>query len=290
MAYKVAFIGLGQMGLPLCRQIAANFPTSCWSVDFPRPLDFSCKIATNSKKAVDGANFIVTCLPTSDVVKQVYNDVESSLVKDSVWIDCTSGNPPITKFLAEHSISKSRHFLDCALSGGPLGASRGTLTAMIGGNRQIFDRSKLILETFASNAIYIGLSGSGHAVKAINNALLAINIWCVGEGLVALKKLGVSPSKALESINLSSGRSWVTMQRYPDHVVPRTFDYGFSLELLKKDLSTACLVLKENGVPAHMMGKQFDLMCEALEHLGSSADHLEMVKLLENWSGCEIED
>ena len=83
----------------------------------------------------------VTCLPNSDVVKQVYDDVESSLVKDSlqsVWIDCTSGNPSITKSLAEHSVSKSRHFLDCALLGGPLGASQGTLTAMIGGSWQFF--------------------------------------------------------------------------------------------------------------------------------------------------------
>ena len=103
---------------------------------------------------------------------------------------------------------------------------------------------------------------------------------------MALKKLGVSPSKALETINLTSGRSWVTMQRYPDHVIPRTFDFGFSLELLKKNLATAFLVLEENGVPTHMMGKQLDLMCKAIEQVGPSADHLEMIKLLENWSEC----
>ena len=291
MAYKVGFIGLGQIGLPLCRRIGAKFPTSCWSkLDFPKPLDFECKIAADSYEAVDGANFVVTCLPNSDIVKQVYNDVESSLAKDSVWIDCTSGNPSISKSLAEHSNSKSRHFLDCALSGGPLGASRGTLTAMIGGNQEIFDQSKPILETFARNTMYIGASGTGHAVKAVNNALLAINIWCVGEGLLALKKLGVSPSKALETINLSSGRSWVTMQRYPDHVIPRTFNYGFSLDLLKKDLGTACLMLKENGVAGPMMEKQLDLVCEAIGQVGMSADHLEMVKLLEMWSECKIED
>ena len=290
MAYKIGFIGLGQLGLPLCRRIAAKFPTTCWSKDFPKPLDFECKIAADSYEAIDGANFVVTCLPNSDIVKQVYNDIENSLAKNSVWIDCTSGNPSISKSLAEHSISKSRHFLDCALSGGPLGASRGTLTAMIGGNQQIFDQSKPILETFAHNTVYIGPSGTGHAVKAINNALLAINIWCVGEGLIALKKLGVPPSKALETINLSSGRSWVTMQRYPDHVIPRTFDYGFSLDLLKKDLGTACLMLKETGVAGPMMEKQLDLVSEAIGQVGPSADHLEMVKLLETWSECKIED
>ena len=277
------------MGLPLCRRIAAKFPTSCWSLDFSKPLDFECKIAADSYEAVDGANFVVTCLPNSDIVKQVYYDIESSLAKDSVWIDCTSGNPSISKSLAEHSISKSRHFLDCALSGGPLGASRGTLTAMIGGSLKILVQSKPILETFVRNTMYIGPPGTGHAVKAINNALLAINIWCVGEGLLALKKLGVSPSRALKTINLSSGRSWVTMQRYPDHVIPRTFDYGFSLDLLKKDLGTACLMLKENGVAGPMMEKQLDLVREAIRQVGTSADHLEMIKLLETWSECTIE-
>lgn len=290
MAYKIGFIGLGQLGMPLCRRIAAKFPSSCWSIDFPKPIDFECRITASAREAVEGVDFIVTCLPNSDIVKEVYHNVEGTLVKDSVWIDCTSGNPSVTKLLAEHSISKSRHFIDCAVSGGPLSASRGTLAAMIGGDRQIFDQSKPILETFARNTVYIGPSGTGHAVKAINNALLAINIWCAGEGLLALKKLGVSPSKVLEAINLSSGKSWVTLQRYPDHVIPRTFDYGFSLDLLRKDLDTACLVLKENGIVAPMMGKQSDLVKEAIEKVGPNADHLELIKLLENWSGCEIKD
>lgn len=290
MAYKIGFIGLGQMGLPLCRRIAAKFPSTCWSKDMPQSIDFECKVTANSRETVDGADFIVTCLPNSDIVKQVYNDVENLLARDSVWIDCTSGNPSISRSLAEDSISKARHFLDCPVSGGPSGASRGTLTTMIGGDQQIFDRSKPILETFASNNVYIGPSGSGHAVKAINNALLAINIWCVGEGLMALKKLEVSPSKALEGINLSSGRSLVTMQRYPDYVIPRTFDFGFSLDLIKKDLNTACMVLKETGVAGHMMGKQLDLVKVAIEHVGPNADHLEMIKLLETWSQCKIED
>lgn len=278
------------MGLPLCRRIAAKFPSSCWSKSLPKPIDFECRVAASSREAVDGADFIVTCLPNSDIVKEVYDDVENSLAQGSVWIDCTSGNPSVSKSLAEHSISKSRHFLDCPVSGGPSGAVQGTLTTMIGGDQEIFERSKPVLETFASNNIYIGPSGTGHAVKAINNALLAINIWCVGEGLAALKKLGVSPSKALEGINLSSGRSLVTMQRYPNHVIPRTFDFGFSLDLIKKDLNMACLVLKKTGVAAHMMGKQLELVKAAIEHVGPNADHLEMIKLLETWAQCKIED
>jgi len=290
MAYKIGFIGLGQMGMSLCRRIAAKFPSSCWSKDFPKPIEFDCKTVTNSCDAVNGADFIVTCLPNSDIVREVYDDVENSLAKDSVWIDCTSGNPSTSRSLAEHSISNSRHFIDCAVSGGPMGAAKGTLTAMIGGDQQIFHRSKPILETFAQNIVCIGPPGTGHAVKAINNALLTVNIWCVGEGLIALKKLGVSPSRALETINLSSGRSWVTLQRYPDHVIPRTFDYGFSLDLLRKDLTTACVILKEAGVAAKMMGRQLDMIEEAIEFIGPNVDHLEMIKLLETWSECKIEE
>jgi len=285
--FKVGFIGLGQMGLPLYRRVAAKFPSCCWALHPPRTNDRDVQIASGAVEAVKQANIIVTCLPNSEVVRQVYNDVEHSLIKDSVWIDCTSGDPSISKSLSEHSASNSRHFLDCSVSGGPLGAQKGHLTTMVGGDKQAFDQSKVILETFACKIVYIGPSGSGHSVKAINNALLAINIWTAAEGLLALKKLGVSPSRALDAINSSSGRSWATMQRYPDHIIPRTFDYGFSLDLLRKDLATACRVLKEASVPDKMMGEQLKLVEQAIQHVGPSADHLEMIKLLESWSqGC----
>ena len=287
---KVGFIGLGQMGLPLYRRVAAKFPSSCWALHPPRTSDHDFKMATGASEAVREANVIVTCLPNSDVVRQIYNDIQHALIKDSVWIDCTSGDPSISKSLSEHSVSNSRHFLDCAVSGGPLGAQKGHLTTMVGGDVQAFDQSKVILETFARKIVYIGPSGTGHAVKAINNALLAIGIWSAAEGLLALKKLGVSPSQALEAINSSSGRSWATMQRYPDHVIPRTFDYGFSLDLLKKDLATACRVLKEADVPARMMGEQLSLVEQAIEYTGPTADHLEMIKLLEKWSQACIEE
>jgi len=288
---KVGFIGLGQMGLPLYRRVAAKFPSSsCWALHPPRTLDHDFKMATGASEAVREANVIVTCLPNSEIVQQVYNDVQHTLTKESVWIDCTSGDPSVSRSLSEHSALNSRHFLDCAVSGGPLGAQRGHLTAMVGGDVQAFDRSKVILETFARKIVYIGPSGTGHAVKAINNALLAIGIWSAAEGLLALKKLGVSPSRALEAINSSSGRSWATMQRFPDHIVPRTFDYGFSLDLLKKDLATACCVLKEMDVPDKMIGKQLNLVEQAIDHVGPTADHLEIIKLLEKWSQACIEE
>ena len=114
-------------------------------------------------------------------------------------------------------------YLDCAVSGGPAGARSGSLTAMIGGNEEAFHAVKAVIQTFAKNLVYLGPVGSGHAVKAVNNTLLAANILSVAEAMITLKSFDVPLEKALSAINTSSGRSWVSQQRFPGSCTIKDF-------------------------------------------------------------------
>jgi 3-hydroxyisobutyrate dehydrogenase len=136
--------------------------------------------------------------------------------------------------------------------------------------------------------VHCGPTGSGDAVKAVNQALLAIHIWSAGEGLVALSKAGVKPDVALEIINASSGRSNASMNLFPERVLGRAFPRTFRLALLDKDIDIAAVMARDLKVPSPLIQLTADLMRVAHNALGEEADHVEAVKVIEQWAGQEI--
>ena len=136
--------------------------------------------------------------------------------------------------------------------------------------------------------MHCGDVGAGDAVKAVNNALLATHILAAAEGLAALVKLGVNPRVALDVINASSGRSNTSMNLFPERVVTRAFPRTFRLALLEKDVGIAADVARETRVPAPVLQLTADLFRIARNELGEIADHVEAVKMIEQWAGVEI--
>eukprot|EP00658_Telonema_sp_P-2_P033146 TRINITY_DN24392_c0_g1_i3.p1 TRINITY_DN24392_c0_g1~~TRINITY_DN24392_c0_g1_i3.p1 ORF type:complete len:191 (+),score=35.16 TRINITY_DN24392_c0_g1_i3:229-801(+) len=186
--------------------------------------------------------------------------------------------------MAEELAGIDVEFVDVAVSGGPAGAAKGILTAMVGGKQPAVKEVKPVIETFASQIVHLGPAGSGHAVKAVNNTLLATNLWAVSEGIAALESYGVDPTKACEAISTSSGRSWVTQQRFPDHVLPGTYDYGFSMQLLKKDVDTAMTLFDSLGIKAPSLKHVASLMERAVKESSEDADHTEIYRVIQNWN------
>jgi 3-hydroxyisobutyrate dehydrogenase len=135
---------------------------------------------------------------------------------------------------------------------------------------------------------HVGPVGSGHALKAVNNALLAVNILAVGEGLAALVKAGVSARTALDVINVSSGRSFVSETLVPERVLTGAWPRTFRLALLEKDVGIARALLRETGVDGPLLDLAGELFGRARAALGESADHLEAIRLIESDSGVEI--
>ena len=291
---KVAFIGLGSIGRPMARKIAAaGFPLTVWNRTRERATAFAgehkARAATTAAEAAKGADVVVTCLSTSLDVADVLNaGLLDGLKGGSVLLDCTSGDPATSRQIAERLAAKQVGFVDAPVSGGVRGAEEGTLTVMCGGDAKDLDRVRPVIEAFGKKVVHCGPVGAGDAVKAMNQALLALTIWGTGEALVALAKSGVSAQVALEVINASSGRSNASMNLFPERVLTRAFPRTFRLALLDKDARIAAQIARDERVPAPLTQLAADLCTLARQELGENADHVEAVKVIEKWAGAEI--
>jgi 3-hydroxyisobutyrate dehydrogenase len=178
--------------------------------------------------------------------------------------------------------------VDAPVSGGTNGAEAGTLTVMVGGTEADYARAKPALAAFGKTIVHMGPVGAGHAMKSVNNALLAMNILAVAEGMTALVKAGVPARTALEVLNVSSGRSFVSEHLVPERVLTGTFPNTFRLALLHKDAGIAAQLLRETGVEGPVLELACRLYGEAREVLGEEADYLEAIRITERQAGVEI--
>ena len=297
MSLNILFIGLGNLGSALSIKIAeANNQLIIYDLNLQVRDEIEKKHpnlhAVDIPEGFCEADVVMTCLPNSKDVQSVVDLAirnSKNLEKIRYWIDTTSGNPKLSRQIAAQLQEYQVDYLDCAVSGGPKGAKSGSLTAMIGGNEEAFHAVKKLIQSFAKNLVYLGLVGSGHAVKAVNNTLLAANILCVAEAMITLKSFDVPLEKALSAINTSSGRSWVSQQRFPDHVLSRTFDYGFSFGLHCKDVSTFEEMINDHGLEPSILMNILTALQDAKMHLAPDADHLEVIKIIEEKSGITIQ-
>lgn len=293
---KTAFLGLGAIGRPMAvRVAAAKIPLTVWNRTAFRAAEFAEKTgarhAATPAEAVRGAEVVITCLPTSHDVYDLLDGPDGILAgieAGSTFADCTSGDPATSRRIAERLAEKRVSFIDAPVSGGVAGAEKGALTIMVGGDPAVLDRVRPVFESFGQKIVHCGEIGAGDAVKAVNNAFLATHILAAAEGLAALVKMGVSPNVALDVINASSGRSNTSMNLFPERVLSRAFPRTFRLALLEKDVGIAAEVARETRVPAPILQLTADLFRIGRGELGEVADHVEIVKMVEQWAGTEI--
>lgn len=292
---KVAFLGLGAIGAPMARHLAPRYELSVWNRTASRATEFAQQTSSQAAKspgdAVRGAAVAITCLPTSKEVESLLDGPDGMFAafdQGSTLIDCTSGDPATSRRIAARLAARGVGFVDAPVSGGVSGAMKGTLTIMCGGDEATMARARPVLEGFGEKIVLCGPIGAGHAVKAVNQAMLGIHIWSLAEGLVALQKAGVSTATALDVINSSSGRSNTSMNLFPERVSTRAFPRTFKLALMDKDVRIAADFVREHGVPSPLLQLASELLREARRVLGEEADHVETVKVLEQWSGVEL--
>jgi 3-hydroxyisobutyrate dehydrogenase len=292
----VAFLGLGAIGAPMARHLAEPpFQLTVWNRTREKAEAFARQsdalVAASPAEAASGSDFVVTCLPTSQDVEALLEGSEGLLAgfrSGATLVDCTSGDPGVSRRIAERLRDVGVDFIDAPVSGGVSGAERGVLTVMCGGEPEVFERTRPVLKSFGEKVVRCGPVGAGHALKAVNNTLLAVNIWAAAEGLAALASAGVDIGTALEVINASSGRSNATENLFTERVVTRAFPRTFRLALLDKDVGIAASVAREQKVPSPLIQLTSELYRLAHGALGEEADHVEAVKLVEQWAGIEI--
>lgn len=290
MIQSVAFIGLGAMGFRMAAHLPKQFDTVyVWNRSFNKAEQHAAEYGTQAvtlEQAVQ-ADVIFSCLPTSADVERLLENLP--LKSGSVWVDCTSGVPDSAQKLAVQLAEHGVIFLDAPVSGQTIGAENGTLTVMVGGNAEGYEKALPAMQAFGKLIKHVGESGAGFAVKAVNNMLMAVNLCAVAEGFTTLKAHGVNLHEALDCINASSGKSMVTETVLPQRILNRSFPVTFALPLLAKDTGIAIDLAREAKLSAPVLSLTQNLIQAASDLSDKNSDFSSAVKMYESWSNITIE-
>lgn len=289
---RVGFIGLGNMGAPMAGHLAAaGFHVVAADAD-PKALDrfcgaVKCERAESLAQLGRSCRVVITMLPDGAAVRQVLLGVEGvagSLAAGAVVLDMSSAEPMGTRALAAELARSGISLVDAPVSGGVRRALAGTLAIMAGGEPAAIARCRRLLAALGQ-VFPAGSSGCGHAIKALNNYLSAVALAATAEAMMAGESFGIDAAVMLEILNHSTGRNTATEQKYPAFVLSGSFDSGFALGLMAKDLHIAQGLAEALGTPAVLLNDCASLWAAAQRRLGFGADNTEIVRYLEEAEG-----
>lgn len=289
MSLSIAFIGLGAMGW----HMAAHLPKLghtvwVWNRTAEKAIAHEAAFATRAvqlQQAVQ-ADIIFSCLPTSADIEALIHQHPPK--RGSLWIDCTSGIPESAQRLSTALAHSDVIYLDAPVSGQTVGAERGTLTVMVGGSLVGFEKAKPFIQAFAGLIEYVGESGAGFAVKAVNNTLMATHLWALAEGLSILKHREVYLTAALNCINHSSGKSSMSETVMPQKVLSRSFQKTFALALLQKDIGIAVDMAQTGHMHTPVFHQMQALFLKSDQKQAADVDFSRAVQTLETWNSLTL--
>ncbi len=282
---RVGFVGLGAMGTPMSqRLLAAGFEVVGFDLSDAARAQFADaggQAVDSATRAVNAVDVVILMLPDSNVVEAVVRDPAflESLQTSTVVIDMSSSEPLRTRELAAYLGAHGVRMIDAPVSGGVVGAQKGRLTVMVGGEPDDVAAVKDVLDVFG-RVVGVGPVGSGHAIKALNNLLSATHLLATCEAMLAGQQFGLDPEVMLSVFNSSSGRSGSTETKLPNFVLPGTFNSGFGLRLMLKDMKIAVQLADQGGAPCDLGKEAVALWSQAAEELDARADHTEIARWL----------
>ncbi len=252
---KIGFIGIGQMGFPMANRIIdAGYELSLFDIrkEITQPLiDKGAKFSESPKKMAITCDIILSSLPGPKEVEKIVYGNEGLIYgwkSGDIYIDMSTNSPTTIRRIAESAIQKGVSVLDAPVSGGVIGAKRGTLSIMVGGDPNVLEKVRKILEVLGSKIFHVGDVGCGNVAKLINNMIaLCCNAACA-EGFVLGVKAGISPETLYEVLISGTANNW-NLQQYPNTVFKENFEPGFRIELAHKDIQLALSLGTEYRVP-----------------------------------------
>jgi 3-hydroxyisobutyrate dehydrogenase-like beta-hydroxyacid dehydrogenase len=293
MNRNIGFIGLGKMGLPMAKNLLKNhYNVFGADVNEDALLEFRAAGGNTGKldEWISDVHSIILMLPSSAIVNKVLDDIISSESsrpmanhKELMIIDMSSSYPRDTKENSKKLEQNHISFVDAPVSGGVKKAVEGTLTIMAGGPADHFQKCKRLLSAMGTNIFHVGPIGSGHLIKAINNYLSASHLLASCEAVQLLESFGVEPDQAINVINQSTGRSGSTEYKFPSFILTESYDSGFSLDLIKKDIGMANQLFKDSGAATSLPEIVFQKYSEASNALDKEADHTEINKFVSSY-------
>jgi 3-hydroxyisobutyrate dehydrogenase len=283
----VGFVGLGNMGWPMARNLAEAglalvVRDANAEVQERFASEHGARAASSAADFAD-AEVVVTMLPDERVVADAVltwdGGIAAALKPGAVVVDMSSSNPIGTQALAPQLAERGLALVDAPVSGGITRAGDGTLSIMIGADDDAaVQRALPVLEVLGEKLFRTGGSGSGHAMKALNNFLGGAAYTTTAEALRIGAHFGLEPGTMLEVINNSTGRSFNSEVVFPQDVVPERYATRFALGLLAKDVGIAASLANAAGVDAPACQLVSERWARALDSLGPAADHSEAHK------------
>jgi 3-hydroxyisobutyrate dehydrogenase len=250
----IAFIGLGNMGGPMARNLVKaghslrGFDMVAKNVEAAGAT--ACKSAA---EAVKGAEIVVTMLPAGPHVRSVYDEILPVAAKGTLLADCSTIDVDTARAVAKKAEGYGLDMVDAPVSGGTGGAEAGTLTFMVGGSAKAFERVQPLLAQMGKNIVHAGGPGNGQAAKICNNMILGISMVAVAEGFSLAEKLGLDAQKLFDISSKSSAQCW-SMTTYcpvpgPVPTSPANRDYkpGFTADMMLKDMKLAVSAAQSAG-------------------------------------------
>lgn len=291
---KIGFIGLGIMGKPMSKNmLKAGYELVVFDINTAAVQAVAAEGAqtANSPKEVAAmSDVIITMLPNSPHVKEVAlgeNGVIDGAKPGAILIDMSSISPLASKEVAAKLLEKGVEMLDAPVSGGEPKAIDGTISVMVGGKKEIFDKCYDIMDSMAGSVVYTGDIGAGNTTKLANQIIVALNIAAMSEALVLATKAGVEPDLVYQAIRGGLAGSTVLDAKVP-LVLDRKFDPGFRIELHIKDLANVLETSHEIGVPLPLTSAVMEIM-QALKVDGKSGlDHGGIVQYYEKAAQVEV--
>jgi len=292
---KVGFIGLGIMGKPMSKNlIKAGYELVVCDFNKSAVEELVLLGATEAANAKDialQADVIITMLPNSPHVRAVAlgeNGIADSAKEGIVLIDMSSIDPVESQSIGKALKEKNIDMLDAPVSGGEPKAIDGTLSVMVGGEKELFDKYYDLLKIMAGSVTYVGTIGSGNVAKLANQIIVALNIAAVSEALTLATKIGTDPELVFEAIRGGLAGSTVLEAKAP-MILNRTFDPGFRIELHIKDLTNAINASHAVSSPLPLTASVMEIM-QALKADGhEKEDHSSIVKYYEKIANVTVE-
>jgi hypothetical protein len=295
MAKRCGFIGTGNMGLPMAlRLVDRGYELTVFDIreDAVQPLlERGAQAAKSPAHVASEADTILVSLPTPEVVQEVAlgpnGIIEGSNVR--ICADLSTTGPKVAELVANGLGKKGISVLDAPVSGGVSSAEKGTLTVMVSGPLSPYEEMKPLLEIIGKNVIYVGKRpGWGQMMKLINNFLNATALAASSEAFVLGAKAGLDPEIMLKIINESTGRNSATEDKFPGAILPRTFDWGFTTDLMYKDVKLCLEQAEMLEVPMWVGNAVRQLWAYAVSQGGGPRDFTTIIQYIESWAGVEV--
>jgi 3-hydroxyisobutyrate dehydrogenase len=263
---KVAFIGVGVMGGPMAGHLAkAGHAVTVYNRTAAKAQAWAAKhggrCAATPSAAAEGADFVIACVGNDNDVREVTLGGDGAfrgMRRGAIFVDHTTASATVAEEIAAAARERGLHFLDAPVSGGQSGAEQGVLTVMVGGDAAAFEQARSVISHYARAVTLMGPSGAGQKTKMVNQICVAGVVQGLAEGLAFASHAGLDAKRVIEVISKGAAASW-QMENRGSTMVDGKFDFGFAVDLMRKDLRIAMEEARANGaqLPSTALIDQF---------------------------------